>query len=303
MHETIVARTVIFSCHSLAGKGDAVHEVAVEVEQLLHQGVNSQHDVATQGASTNEEEIHRQHEHAAHEDVAAHLEEAATALEVEGTGKVQLAHDSGKAMAHAPAGVGHAHPHRRESAHGNALEAHVEHIDRHQAHHHVEHVHAYGDEHRAARVLHAQQPPFYRHRHEYGGSAPHHYAKVGTREGSHLVAWCHYPQQQPLDGCLKQHDYGTGYQRNGTRALQRVDLSAVHATAIGLCREPRRAHAQEPQIPVQHVHHHRAHCHCAYILRRTQVASDARIEQSQQRLGNVGNYRRQRYRNDFSIYL
>ena len=64
------------------------------------------------------------------------------------------------------------------------------------------------------------------------------------------------------------------------------------AAAVGLCREPRSAHAQEAEIPVNEVEHHCPHRHRTDkrgTAAARQVSSDSRVEQPQQRNRDIRN--------------
>ena len=65
------------------------------------------------------------------------------------------------------------------------------------------------------------------------------------------------------------------------------------ATAIGLGSHARCAHAQEAEVPINEVKHHRTHRHCRNEAGIAQVPGNAHIEQAQQRNCDIGHNRGQ----------
>jgi hypothetical protein len=139
--------------------------------------------------------------------------------------------------------------------------------------------------------LHAQQPPLDAHHHECGRRSPHTYVEVDEGKCPHVVARPYDPQCCSLQRPLQrddEHPYGKSQQGG---PLQDGRLHARVAAAVGLGCEPRGAHAQEAEVPIQQVEHHGAHRHGPDIERAAagvEVAGNGGVEQSQQRYGDVG---------------
>ena len=93
---------------------------------------------------------------------------------------------------------------------------------------------------------------------------------------------------------MQHDDDGRDEQRHRGRFTQQLGALLKVPAAIGLSRHARRAHAQEPKVPVHQVKHHCAHRHGTNKHLVAQMPSDSGIHQSQQRHRDVGHNRRQR---------
>ena len=293
-HARHVAHAVVLAHNGLTGKGDAVHEVTVEGEQLQNQGINGKDEVAAAGTDRDKCQADGHQQETAHKDVAAHLEVAPGALETPHSAPVEQTVQARELALHGQGGIEQSQPLARQRAHGDTRKAHLQQIDADEARRDVKNVGHDGDPHRALGVLHTQQPPLEGHHHQHGRNTPDADGEIGDSQRSNLGRGPDNPQQQQPDGPLQHDDEGRDDDGQRRGLAQQLGALVEVAAAARLCRHARCAHAQEPEIPIHQVEHHRAHSHSTDKDLIAQVPRDGGIHQAQQRHGDVGYNRRQR---------
>lgn len=296
---TQVGGTVAFSRQGFAGKGQPVHHITEQGEQLHEQRVGSQNLRPLHRSSRGEVEVDGDKADRAQEDFKIDpaigkerevgSEQPGTELQSPTVAGLQLvaAQDAHQRKAE-PGPLGN------ERAQGHALHPKMADQHKQQRGQDVHHVLPYGNKHGQARVLHTDEPARQGIQPQHSRRAPYARIIIGCTQCAHVGRGLHQPEREQLERHLQRHNDGAEQERRQQAAVQNVEgggvagstaLSGLPAESLGC--KPARAHAQKTEKPVHHIENHRPHGNGANVGGTAHVAHNGHVAKPQQRHRDV----------------
>lgn len=183
MEVLLVLGAIIASAQCLCGKGEAVHYVGVENEELHQHGVYRQYYCSAFGTRHNDVEVHGNEEQSAIEQSAVDHEEAFHLRHAHSPLQLDAAPHGG--ISHTQHDECHQYtaPLRQQCAHGHAFDFHSHAIDEEAGEADVHHILRDGDNHGQRGVLHPYEPSREGVERKRWQCSPYAYIIIGVDDG------------------------------------------------------------------------------------------------------------------------